>query len=910
MGDVHANSYRLPTNVKPRHYDLTIRTDFERLKFGGLVNIHLDVVKETRSIQFHALKLKLGEARLFLSLEEGDVVIKQRGDDLVFSAEQERATMVLPRTIPAGSKALLTLEFEAELGDTLTGYYRSAWECEGKTAYYALTHFEPTAARRAFPCWDEPALKATFSIRLASRASMVNLSNMPTTSEKTYVPYEDPNDEVATWLSSHLAHDEHDLWKVTHFRTTPLMSTYIVAWASGPFSFLESSYTSQLTGKSRPLRIYATRDLIHQGQFALDVLREVVPRYETVFDIEYPLPKLDLLVATDFKIGAMENWGLITGRATAFLLDHEHADLSGKRWVASMVCHEVAHMWFGNITTMEWWDTVYLKEGFARLLGETVILGRIFPDWRLATEFVTSAMDAAMFQDAKLSSHPVEVECPDANVANQIFDALSYDKGATVLRMLSYYAGEDAFFKGASIYLKKHLYGTAVTKDLWDGVQEATGLPVPHIMDNWVKKMGYPVITVREEATGIRLRQDRFLETGPATPEHNETIWSIPLSLLSIGQDRKPSVNRTVLLDTREKTIELDMSKPFKLNAGTVSMYRVLYLNPKRVGMIAREALKKNSGFSLEDKLGLMIDAIELERTGYPDTKLSSVLDLYEIFRKEEDYCILSTIADGLNHISSVWFQDGDIIRDLDHFRRILFVPIVDQLGMEYPKDSQDEPTERRQMRTLAITQAAHGGEMKVVDHLIKLFKEATKNGDFGTIPADLMRITYRIAVKYGGRKEYDAMKGIALKPVTPQSGVAAMQAMGATLDHGARDDLWAHIMKKARNQDLFSYFSGLQANHSSRRFLAEQFKKDYYELEKRTLENFMLQDLVRYAFVALSSERDYEETKAFFKDKNTSTFEMSLNQVLDNIKARGAWVKRSTGDLREWLRNKNKDEV
>ncbi|GJE97966.1 Peptidase M1 aminopeptidase N catalytic domain-containing protein [Phanerochaete sordida] len=443
MAEDSADRYRLPTNVKPYHYDLTVRTDLEGLKYDGYVTIHLEVVKEMRTIQFHALKLKLGQVKLTSpSLDEP---IIQNASELTFNEADERATMHLPTVLPAGATAELRLEFESELTDSLIGYYRSSWECEGKTAYHALTHLEPTAARRAFPCWDEPALKATVTLQMISRAHTTNIANMSVHSESVYTPHPDPDSDAAAWLAQRLLEGQHEMWKVTTFQKTPLISTYLVGWANGPFNFLEAAYTSPLTGKTRPLRIYATPDLIRQGQFALDVARRAMPIYEEVFDIEYPLPKLDFLVASDYKAGAMENWGLITGSTIGLLVDTDRADLLGKQDVAAMVCHEISHMWFGNITTMEWWDTVYLKEGFARLLGETIMLDKLFPEWRLRPEFLTYAMSVAMKADAKPSSHPIEVECPDANKANQIFDALSYDKGATILRMLSEYVGEETF---------------------------------------------------------------------------------------------------------------------------------------------------------------------------------------------------------------------------------------------------------------------------------------------------------------------------------------------------------------------------------------------------------------------------------------------------------------------------------
>lgn len=395
----------------------------------------------------------------------------------------------------------------------MTGYYKSQYESEGKEVVYTLTQFEvslllpycvhsflnppfrqATAARRAFPCWDEPLLKATFKINMISRADTVNVSSMPVASEEEYKPGSESGTTVSSlseWFSALTLKDQDasNKWKISRFETTPPMSSYIVAFANGNFAHLESSYTSPLSRKTRPLRIYTTPDLIHQAQFALDVKAKVLPIYETVFDVEYPLPKLDTLVAHDFDAGAMENWGLITGRTSAFLLDPKRTDMAAKQRVVSTQSHEVAHMWFGNIVTMEWWDNLYLNEGFATVMGEVIIVDKIYPEWKVYASFITEHLNAALHLDAKLSSHPIEVDCPDANQINQIFDSLSYSKAGSCLRMLSDFVGEELFLKGVSIYLKRRLYGNSVTNDLWEGISEATGKDIPKIMQNWVSKV-------------------------------------------------------------------------------------------------------------------------------------------------------------------------------------------------------------------------------------------------------------------------------------------------------------------------------------------------------------------------------------------------------------------------------------
>ncbi|KAI0713398.1 peptidase family M1-domain-containing protein [Earliella scabrosa] len=887
-----AQDYRLPTDVKPSHYDLTVWTDLDNNKFEGVVHVDLDVKEETAKLVLNTASLELGDVSLQSGTSDGAAEV-QNATAREFDETNERGTFSFAKALPAGSKARLSVAFKGELTGDMLGYYRSTGGPDGKIKY-TLTQFEPTAARRAFPCWDEPLLKATFAVTLVSRVNSVNLSNMPAISDEVYRPESVAKDSWLAKKMSTLA--DAGQWKVTKFETTPPVSTYLVAYANGPFEYLESSYKSPLSGKIRPLRIYTTSDNISQAQFALDIKRMVLPLYEQVFDIEYPLPKLDTLVASDFDSGAMENWGLITGRTSAFLLDPKSADIHSKQNIATTQSHEVAHMWFGNITTMEWWDNLYLNEGFATLMGEKIILDKVFPEWKLDSNFLMTHFFQARALDAKLSSHPIEVDCPDANMVNQIFDHLSYAKAASVLRMLASYVGEDRFLKGVSIYLKKHLYKNSVTKDLWEGIQAATDLDIPKMMDNWVKKMGYPVVTVTEKEGGIHVRQDRFLETGPAEPKDNETIWTIPLNILTVSDDGTAVVNKDILLDEREKFIPLDTSKTFKLNADTTGFY-VLKYSAERVAKLGEQAAAKNSPFSLSDRMGLISDSLTLARAGY--APVSSNLDLVKALRDEKEHLVWSTIASSLSAIVSTWWEHPQVVEKLDAFRRELFVPLVKEYGFEY---SESDSYDVQQLRTTAIQQAADAGDPWVVDELKSRFDHFLKTGDDSKIPSDLTAVTFRIAVEEGGRPEWEAVKRMAAKPKNPFQGLSAMRAMGANKDLGLAEETFTFILNEARDQDTFYYARGLHMNFATRRFLVEKFKEHFATFEKRYAGNFGLIRWTEICFGGFSSDKDYEDTAAFFKDKDTSKFDMALKQTLDSIKSRSAWVKRSTNELTQWL--------
>ncbi|TRM61760.1 peptidase family M1-domain-containing protein [Schizophyllum amplum] len=892
------SKFRLPTNVRPTHYDVTIQTDLEKLTFSGFVKISLDVKEETKDLVLHSAALELSPARVYSEA----LKTEQTQSGQSFEESQERLTVSFPNALPAGSKALLTIPFHGPLTGNLMGYYKSTWEDEGVKKSYALTQFEPTAARRAFPCWDEPLLKATFAITLVSRSGTVSLANMNDISEIKYSGGSAlPQDaDMANLLKSTCAEGD---WIITKFATTPPMSSYIVAWANGEFEHLSTTVKLPVSGKELPLRIFATKDNIHQAEFALEVKAKVLPLYEQVFEVGYPLPKLDTLVASDFDAGAMENWGLITGRTSVFLLDPKRADVQSKAWVATVQSHEVAHMWFGNITTMKWWDNLYLNEGFATLMGEVIITDKVFPEWKLTSEFIGAHLSRALSLDAKLSSHPIEVDCPDANRINQIFDALSYSKAASVLRMLAAHVGEDKFLKGVSLYLKDNLFGNSVTEDLWKGISTATGTDVVALMTNWVNKIGFPVITVSEDANGIKVRQDRFIDSGAAEAKDNETIWNVPLAILTRDASGKAIIDRPILGE-RESSYAVDTSKPFKLNAGTAGVYHVLY-TPERLTKIAKEAAREDSLFTLDDRMGLVYDTFATSKAGL--SKLSSSLTLVDILKNEQEYLVWDSIASNLGGLTSIWWEHQDVVDQLKAFRRSLFVPLVDKLEYEYPEG---ESTDKTQLRTLAVGQAASSEDPKVIAELKRRFEPFLKSDDDSLIPADLVKTIFAQAVKNGGRAEFDKMKQVVQKPKTPTYGIAAMQAMCSSRDPKLLEEATQYALNDSRDQDVMYYFRGLQGNPAARRMFFNTLKAKYDVICKRFEGNFSLGRIIQCPIESLSTKEDYDEIKAFFADKDTSKFDLSLAQSLDGVKARYTYIGRSTDDLKEWLDHWNKPKL
>ncbi|KAF9077343.1 peptidase M1, membrane alanine aminopeptidase [Rhodocollybia butyracea] len=346
------------------------------MRFRGAVEIDLKVNAETSKIVLNTVDLQLYDVSVTIpGGEEVFVPVSQSRD-----STNQRATFAFPNTFAVGVSLKLFIVFEGQLSGNLIGYYEGTWEHGSEKKIYTVTQFAATAARRAFPCWDEPALKATFVMSMISDSNSVNIFNTLAVSEEPYAEA----DDVYGLLKGASRHE----WKITRFEASPLMSTYLVAYANGQFEYIESSFTSPISGKTRPIRVYAAPSSIHQAKYCLEVTAKVLPVYEEVFDIEYPLSKLDTLVIQDLDVAAMENWGLITGRGSRYLLDPDASDLQQKQAIVSTVFHEVAHMW-------------------------------VFPEWKLDSAFIATHVGRAMRIDDRLSSHPVEVDCPDANKINQ-----------------------------------------------------------------------------------------------------------------------------------------------------------------------------------------------------------------------------------------------------------------------------------------------------------------------------------------------------------------------------------------------------------------------------------------------------------------------------------------------------------
>ena len=486
------NAFRLPRTVVPSHYSLVLTPDLTHGAFEGTVDIDATADAATATISLNALDLEIRNAWL----ESGDERVPLRPE---IDADNERLHLHAPQALAPGPLRI-HLEFAGGLNDRLRGFYRSTFVDDGgNEQVLATTQFEATDARRAFPCWDEPDFKATYAITMIVDESLVVVSNAL---EVRSTPTGDGRRRV-------------------EFATTMPMSTYLVAFVVGPLSV-----TPPIDVDGTPLRVVARPDRAHLSPFALDVAQFCLRYFAEYFDRPYPGDKVDLVAIPDFAFGAMENLGCVTFRETALLVDPQTATQPELQRVVDVIAHELAHMWFGDLVTMRWWNGIWLNEAFATFM-EMKATDAYRPDWQRWTDFGLSRT-AAFDIDSLESTRPIEFEVLSPTDAEAMFDVLTYEKGAAVVRMLEQYLGESRFREGIRQYIDNHAYGNTETSDLWDALETASGEPVRRTMESWIFQGGYPVVAITDLGGGaITVEQERFAYGGP----HGDARWSIPLRL-------------------------------------------------------------------------------------------------------------------------------------------------------------------------------------------------------------------------------------------------------------------------------------------------------------------------------------------------------------------------------------------
>ncbi|KAH3680603.1 hypothetical protein WICPIJ_008223 [Wickerhamomyces pijperi] len=850
----------LPKNVTPLKYDLTLDPNFETFKFKGDVKIELKVNEDTNTITVNTLEIDIHSAK----------VAEQSSTDIEFDQEKQTATFYFKDTFAKDSTITLEINFTGTLNDNMAGFYRSSYQHEGQTKYLATTQMEPTDCRRAFPSFDEPALKAVFDITLISDKNLTALSNMDVKEVK-----ELENDR-----------------KATIFNSTPLMSTYLVAFIVGDLRYVENN------DFRIPIRTYATPGLEKEGQYAADLTAKTLAFLEEKFDIQYPLPKIDNVAIADFSAGAMENWGLITYRVVDLLFDEANSNLATKQRVTEVVQHELSHQWFGNLVTMDWWEGLWLNEGFATWTS-WYACNAFYPDWKVWEQYVTDSLQQALSLDALRASHPIEVPVKRADEINQIFDAISYAKGSSLLKMISRWLGEDVFVKGVSNYLKKHQYGNTKTSDLWESLSEASGKNVVEVMDVWTKKIGFPVITVTEDAANnkIHVKQNRYLTTGDVKPEEDQTIYPVFLGLKT-----KEGVDESLVLKTREATIDVKDLEFFKINADQAGIYRTSYSEERwaKLGEAGVSGL-----LSVEDRAGLVADAGALAVSGYQSTL--SLLGLVHGWKKESEFVVWDEILTRVSNIKGAWiFEDQKTLDSLNAFIRSLVSEKTHTLGWEFK--AEDSFLEQR-LKSVLFSSAASANDEIINKFALEAFAKYTA-GEKSAIHPNLRAAIFNAVARRGTAADYEAIFKIYNNPVSNDEKITALRSLGRFENADLIQRTLGYLFDgTVRSQDIYIPLQGLRGHKAGIDATWAWAQANWDEITKRLPPGLsMLGSVVSISTSGYTSFEKAEEIEKFFAAKSTKGFDQGLAQSLDTIKSKAAWVKRDNQKVVDWLNSKNLD--
>lgn len=865
----------LPTALKPRHYDVSIKDiDFTTETFKGHVSILFDITESTSELRINYRDLTVTpegfKGRVLVNNTETSSVNAVAIDSI---KEKEVLVIKFDKEVTPAENAVFVadISYDAILQTNMAGFYKSSYTENGEEKFMGSTQFEATDARRAFPCLDEPALKATFKVSLTLDKNWTALANTPVKSE----------------------YMQDDLKTVT-FETTPIMSTYLVAWAIGEFEYIES-FTEEkyVDDKPMPVRIYTTKGYLQDAQLALEITPKIVDYFSRVFEVKYPLPKLDLIAVHSFSHNAMENWGLITYRSTALLFSEKKSDPAYKQKVAYVIAHELAHQWFGNLVTMQWWDELWLNEGFATWVGFYAV-DYLYPEWDIFSGFVSESVQGALNLDGLRNSHPIEVPVENALDIDQLFDAISYLKGATTILMISTYLGTKTFLKGVALYLQRNKFSNATSSDLWNAISEVSGKPINSLMDSWIKKVGFPVIDVTCENGSVHVRQSRFLNSGDVTADENKTKWWVPLSATAEFAVDSFDTETAVIGDVPEGF--------FKLNKNTSGAYRVNY-SPE---VLEQHILPYITKMSSRDRVGLIADVALLAASG--STSTTTLLKLVEtiIAAKEldSDYVTWLELGNRLDQVS-VAFDAAGTSEKLHAFKQRVYtdkaVAIVQQL--EKLAFSDDDFVQVK-LRSNILSHAATLGIKEVDQYAVGLFEKWVQGE---SLRPSLKAFVFKCvaAQKTFSADHFAAIYKEVLQPSNVDSREIALGALGWAKNPEIIERLLTDLVNPKVVPTMDAHYLGqvLSKNSAAKDKYLDFFLANYSSFYDEMTKNMVVfERFVKTTLCNYQSAETLDRIVAFFKDRSTNGFQMGYEQTLDKIRINVAWYARDANDVAKFL--------
>ncbi|XP_031685803.1 endoplasmic reticulum aminopeptidase 2 isoform X2 [Oncorhynchus kisutch] len=887
---------RLPENIVPLHYHLLLHPNLTILSYIGTVRLELQVQNNTNWVVLHSKGLRITTATV---LDQNLAHLSDQVLPVLHNPTHEQVAIFSPRVLTGGQKYFLLLEFGAELGEGFYGFYRSTYRTStGETRTLASTHFEPTSARMAFPCFDEPSFKANYSISIRRSPAHTALSNMPV--DQTVV------------LDDGLMEDR--------FAVSVRMSSYLVA-----FIVCDFRSVSATTASGVKVSVYAAPEKWEQTHYALKAAVKLLEFYEKYFNINYPLPKQDLVAIPGFQSGAMENWGLITFRETSLLYDPTTSSASDRLWVTKVIAHELAHQWFGNLVTMKWWNDIWLNEGFATYM-EYISVDTTYPKLRVE-DYLLDTCFVAIGRDSLNSSRPISSVAESPTQIKEMFDTVSYNKGACVLHMLRHYLTDQVFQIGIMRYLRRYSYSNARNQDLWDSLantcseEEFTSgghcysnsqsaknaylyagehLDLTTMMNTWTLQTGVPLVTVARQGSRLVLKQERFLRTthpsDPAWPSLQQGyLWHIPLTYRT---DTSTSIHRhlmTTLTDSVEVGEEVGW---VKVNVDMAGYYLVHYDGPGWDDLI--QLLKDNhTALSFMDRTHLIHNAFQLTTAGR--LSLDKALDLIGYLRSESHTVPL---LQGLAYLEAFYrmverMDIPDVTQNLSTYILWYFRGVIDRQTWS-DKGSVSE----RRLRSELLSLACHLGDLPCLEQAQRSFTHWLDSNSTLSLPADVTETVYSVgAQEDSGWASLLHIYTLSLSETHKHKILSALASSRDTnklhrlLELGLEGEV-------IRTQDLDSLIV-MVARNPRGHHLAWSYVQKYWStlVDKFQLGSFSIRNIIIGTTGQFFSTEELTEVRVFFESIHEQASQLRVTQVaMDNIQKNILWLQRNLGTLRSWL--------
>jgi len=838
-------NFRLPTDVRPIRYGVHLAPDLKAGVFEGRMELEIDLDRPRSELQLHALGLAVGRARargLAKATVEPD-------------AESETVTLEFERELPAG-RAVLDLAWSGKFTPGLRGLYRAG--------PLAVTQFEAADARRVFPCFDEPAFKARWSVQLVGLPDGVTaLGNAPVLKDQK----------------------EPDGGRTVQFAETPPLSSYLIAVCIGD---LASSPEVKVRGF--PVRTWAVPPKQQLTAFGEEVAASVLPLLEDYFAQPYAYGKVDQVAVPDFEAGAMENAGCITYREVALLLDPKTAPLNIQKRVAEVITHELSHQWFGNLVTMVWWDDLWLNEAFATWMAYKIV-DQWRPRWRVWMDFEVGK-GAALHLDALKSSHPIRAEIHNAEEAGESFDAITYEKGGAILRMIEGYLGEDKFRGGIRLYMAKHREKNATADDLWGALAQASEQPILELANGWIRQTGYPLVSVSEEGGRIVLRQRRFFSDPEASEQGQRTRWLVPLVLR--WRDEGGVRERRLLLREAEQSIDLgSKERPDWVlgNVGARGFYRTAY-EPE----LLRRLVASLHELEPTERMALVSDQWALVRAGAQ--RSDGFLHLLAGLRSEEDHVVLDEVVGRLSFLEHRCVTDAD--RSAFHgWVRGLFTGAAAELGWD-PKPGEDDERKLRRAAVLrALALVARDPEVVAAAGL----RYQKLHAHPAAVDPNLLDIVVAAAARAADAQRFEELKARAASELDPAAKRRYLHALAMV----ENPELVPRAVELALDdfvqmQDFASYLGTLLANRAAREAAWKMVRSRWDEVRRKGDSPMILRRLVE-ALGNLPERRHLEQVEAFLAAHPLESARQAVAQTLERMRMDAALRERLTPELATWLR-------